>query len=125
MKSVVATIKGKKHIEFDKKTIPFDLVDKAYSIVIMSLMLIFISVFVLSLIEPEFQFTTILFEATSAFTTTGLSLGAAAEFSWAGKLVLILNMYIGRIGTLTMAFALSKRSNESQHQYPETTFMVG
>jgi len=40
-------------------------------------------------------------------------------------LVLTLDMYIGRIGTLTFAYALSKRVKETRHEYPETSFMVG
>jgi potassium uptake TrkH family protein len=125
IKSVIATIRGKKYIEFEKKTIPFELVDKSYSIVVMSLILIFISTFILSLLEPAQNLTTLMFESVSAFSTAGLSTGAPVTFSIAGKLVLILNMYIGRIGTLTLAFALSKRIKESRHQYPETYFMVG
>ena len=125
IKSVIATIRGKKHIEFEKKFIPFEIVDKAYSIVIMSLMMIFASTFVLSIIEPEFDLLTHLFESVSAFSTTGLSTGKISQYAWDGKLILILNMYIGRIGTLTLAYALSRRIKESMHQYPETYFMVG
>ena len=125
IKSVIATIQGKKHIEFEKKTIPFELVDKSYSIVVMSLMLIFISTFTLSLFEPMQNLTTLMLESISAFSTTGLSTGAPAEFSTGGKFMLVINMYVGRIGTLTLAFALSKRTKELPHQYPDTYFMVG
>ena len=125
MKSVMATIKGKQHIEFDKKTIPFSLVDKAYSIVVLSVGIIFISVFVLTLVEPETNFINIMFESISAFTTCGLSTNVQSAFSDAGKLVLIVNMYIGRIGTLTIAYALGQRNKESRHTYPETYFMIG
>ncbi len=125
IKSVVATVRGKKRIEFERKTIPFELVDKSYSIVVTSLILIFLSAFCLSLLEPNHGLATLLFESVSAFSTAGLSTGVPAEFSAGGKLVLALNMYIGRIGTLTLAFALSKRIKESRHQYPETYFMVG
>lgn len=125
IKSTLATIKGKKNIEFEKKTIPFEIVDKSYSIVIMSMLLIFISTFILALLEPSFRFLTIVFESISAFTTSGLSTGNIVHFGWAGKLVLVINMYIGRIGTLTLAFALSKRVKESKHEYPSTYFMVG
>ena len=41
------------------------------------------------------------------------------------KVVLILDMYIGRIGTLTLAFALTRHKKESQHQYPDLYLMVG
>ena len=125
IKSLFATIKGKERIEFNKKTIPFSLVDKSYSIVIMSLVIIFITVVTLGLIEPMIPLKNIIFESTSAFTTCGLSTGCIGSFSVAGKAVLTFNMYIGRIGTLTFAYALSKRTKESRHEYPETYFMVG
>ncbi len=125
MKSVMATIKGKQHIEFDRKTIPFSLVDKAYSIVVLSVGIIFASVFVLTLVEPETNFINIMFESISAFTTCGLSTNVQAAFSDMGKLVLIVDMYIGRIGTLTIAYALGQRNKESRHTYPETYFMIG
>jgi Trk-type K+ transport system membrane component len=125
IKSVFATIRGKKYIEFQKKMIPFELVDKSYSIVFTSLLLIIVSTFCLSLIEPANDFSHLLFETISAFSTCGLSTGCSAEFGWGGKAILVLNMYIGRIGTLTLAFALSRRIKEGKHQYPETYFMVG
>ncbi|MDR1345664.1 MAG: hypothetical protein LBK03_03045, partial [Bacteroidales bacterium] len=125
MKSVFATIRGKKHIEFQKKMIPFDLVDKSYSIVVMSLILILLSTFVFTIVEPNHSFEHLLFETVSAFSTCGLSTGTCTTFGWGGKAILVANMYIGRIGTLTLAFALSRRLKESKHQYPETYFMVG
>jgi potassium uptake TrkH family protein len=124
-KSVAATIRGRKSIEFQKKTIPFEMVDKAYSIVVMSMLIILISVFALSIAEPQFSFITLLFESVSSFSICGLSMGCTPELSEAGKLILIANMYIGRIGTLSIAFALARRVKEAQHQYPNTYFMVG
>lgn len=125
MKSMFATIRGKKYIEFQKKTIPFELVDKAYSIILMALIVIVVSTFVLTIVEPQIAFEKLLFESISAFSTCGLSNGACELIGLGGKIVLVLNMYIGRIGTLTLAFALSKRVKEAKHQYPDTHFMVG
>jgi len=124
-KSVAATIRGKNSIEFQKKTIPFEIVDKAYSIVVMSLIIIFISVFAFSIVEPQFTFLESLFECVSAFSICGLSMGCTPELSGAGKLILIINMYIGRIGTLSIAFALARRIKQAKHQYPNTYIMVG
>jgi potassium uptake TrkH family protein len=124
-KSVAATIRGKNSIEFHKKTIPFEIVDKAYSIVVMSILIIILSVFVLAIVEPSYSFITLLFESVSAFSICGLSMGITPELSDAGKLILILNMYIGRIGTLSIAFALARRIKQAKHQYPNTYFMVG
>lgn len=125
MKSVFATIKGKQHIEFDKKTIPFSIVDKAYSIVVLSIIIIFVSTFVLAIVEPKTNLINVLFESISAFTTCGLSTNCQFDFSNAGKLILVADMYVGRIGTLTIAYALGKRSMESRHTYPDTYIMVG
>jgi len=125
VKSVAATIRGKNSIEFQKKTIPFEIVDKAYSIVLMSLLIIFISVFTFSIVEPQLPFLTSLFECVSSFSICGLSMGSTPELSDAGKIILIINMYIGRIGTLSIAFALARRIKQAKHQYPNTYFMVG
>jgi len=125
IKSLFATIRGKSKIEFRKKTIPFQIVDKAYSIVVMSLVFIITSTILLTIIDPQIPLKNVMFEASSAFTTCGISTGCIDQFSNTGKLVLTLNMYIGRIGTLTFAYALSKRVKETRHEYPETYFMVG
>jgi len=124
-KSVIATIRGKQHIEFRKRTIPFELVDKSFSIMFMSALVIFISVFAISIFEPTVQFVNILFESVSAFATCGLSTGCTSSFSDPTKIILIIEMFIGRVGTLTFAFALSKRVKETNHIYPSTYFMVG
>lgn len=124
-KSVIATIRGKQRIEFQKRTIPFNIVDRAYSIVIMSILIIMIATFSLTITDPYFNFSNILFESISAFSTCGLSTGITPYFSSIGKYILVLLMFVGRIGTLTIAFAISNRSKESSHQYPTTSFMVG
>jgi Trk-type K+ transport system membrane component len=124
-KSVTATIRGKNSIEFQKKTIPFEIVNKAYSIVITSLFIILISVFAFSMAEPQLPFLTSLFECVSSFSICGLSMGCTPELSDTGKIILVMNMYIGRIGTLSIAFALARRIKQAKHQYPNTYFMVG
>ena len=125
IKSVIATIKGKERIEYDHRTISFSMVDKATSIVLMSFCFILVSCFAITLVQPDVQLEYALFETTSAFTTCGLSTGKCADWNWMSKLVLVGNMYIGRIGTLTLAFALTKRKKEATHQYPLLDVMVG
>ena len=125
LKSVWATVQGKKHIEFQHKTISYELVDKASSIVTMTFSFVLISIFMLTLVEPTASLQDAIFETTSAFATCGLSTGICAEWNTMAKVVLILDMYIGRIGTLTLAFALTRHKKESQHQYPDLYLMVG
>ncbi len=125
VKSVLATIQGKKSIEFQHKTISFELVDKANSIVTMTFTFIIVSCFMLTLVQPDATLKDAIFETTSAFTTCGLSSGICAEWNTLAKIILIINMYIGRIGTLTLAFALTKHKKESKHAYPDLYMMVG
>ncbi|MBR3572330.1 MAG: hypothetical protein IKN99_03670 [Bacteroidales bacterium] len=125
IKSVLATIQGKKNIEYKHRTIHFSLVDRAYSIILMSLAFILISCFLITLVQPDVSLNHAIFETTSAFTTCGLSSGAPADWCNAAKIILVINMYIGRIGTLTLAFALTKHRKESQHTYPNIYLMVG
>jgi len=124
-KSVAATVKGKKNIEFDHKSISPSLVEKATTIMMLSAMFILVSCFLLTVVEPDVQLLHALFETSSAFTTCGLSTGECANWNWMAKLILTINMYCGRIGTLTLAFALTRHKKESPHQYPDLYIMLG
>ena len=125
MRSVIATIQGKKNIEFDHKAISPTLVEKATTILLLSSAFILISCFLLTIVQSDVKLLHALFETSSAFTTCGLSTGECANWNWMSKLILIVNMYCGRIGTLTMAFALTRHKKESPHQYPDLYIMLG
>ena len=125
VKSAIATIKGEKTVVFFKRSLPFNTVDKAYSIALFSISMIFISTFFLSITEPGVRLMKLLFEEFSAFGTVGLSMGITASLSAAGKAIIIMSMFVGRIGTLTLAMALSTRVISSNYHYAETSVMVG
>ncbi len=125
VKSVIATVKGKKNIEFDHKAISSTLVERATTILMMSGTFILVSCFLLTVVQPDVDLLHALFETSSAFTTCGLSTGECANWNWMAKLILTVNMYCGRIGTLTMAFALTRHKKESPHQYPDLYIMLG
>ena len=65
------------------------------------------------------------YASCSIYPTCGLSTGECANWNWMAKLILIVNMYCGRIGTLTLAFALTRHKKESPHQYPDLYIMLG
>ena len=125
VKSVIATVKGRKDIEFNHKSISASLVERATTILMMSAAFILISCFLLTVVEPDVQLLHALFETSSAFTTCGLSTGECANWNWMAKVILTVNMYCGRIGTLTLAFALTRHKKESPHQYPDLYIMLG
>lgn len=125
LKSAIATIKGEKNVVFFKRTIPFSIVDRAYSIALFSIFIIFISAFLLTITEPEVPFIKLLFEEFSAYGTVGLSTGITSSLSEAGKSIIITSMFIGRIGSLTLAMALSSRAFYTKFKYAEASVMVG
>ncbi len=125
VKSAIATIKGEKTVVFFKRTVPFNTIDKAYSIALFSISVIFISTFFLSITEPGVDLMKLLFEEFSAFGTVGLSTGITASLTAAGKTIIIISMFVGRIGTLTLAMALSTRVISTKYRYAQTSMMVG
>jgi potassium uptake TrkH family protein len=124
-KSAVATIRGKKHIESFRHTISFETVDKAYSVALFSMMLIFLAIFLMTLAEPHFSLVSLAFEVISAFGTVGLSMGITPYLSEFGKLIITITMFIGRIGTLTLAIAFLKKATFSDYTYPRADIMIG
>jgi Trk-type K+ transport system membrane component len=73
----------------------------------------------------EFSFVDLAFEQVSAMGTVGLSTGLTHLLSPAGKMIISLSMFIGRVGTLTVAFALGGRALETHFKYPEGHTMIG
>ncbi len=125
IRSAISTIKGRKNVEIVKHTISNSTINKAFSIAMFSISLIFISTFLLSLTDPDKGFLNLLFEEISAFGTVGLSTGITSSLSYAGKIIIILSMYIGRIGTLTLALAITKRVVYTKYRYSEINVLVG
>jgi len=125
IRSAISTIKGRKNVEIVKHTISADTISRAYSIALFSISLIFISTFMLSFTEPDKNFISLLFEEISAFATVGLSTGITSSLSYAGKFIIICTMYIGRIGTLTLALAITKRIVYTKYRYSEINVLVG
>lgn len=123
------TIKGNDEIVVFKRKIPFDIVSRSLTIIMISVMVIFGVVGILSMTE-DFSFMEILFETISAFATVGTTLGITSELSLVGRITIIIVMFIGRLGPVTMAVALMvrKRDKDKQKvniQYPEEKIMVG
>jgi trk system potassium uptake protein TrkH len=114
----------KNHIEFHKREVHERSVDRAFAIIILSIVILGCSSLILYLLEPEKGALKILFECVSAFGTVGLSLGITSELSDLSKLLLILLMYMGRMGILTLLFALLRRTDTSAYRYPKENIVI-
>jgi trk system potassium uptake protein TrkH len=123
--SAWSTIRGKRNLELARYNIAWELLNKAFSIFIFSASFVFLCTFCMTLFDPTIEFLELLFEATSAFATVGLSTGITPGLSDPSKIILMLSMFVGRVGTLTLALALSQKVVSSHYKYPNAHFMVG
>ena len=126
---VLATIRSilieRTDIEIKGRRIPQDQVFKALSILTLSFCWIIISTFLLLLVEPDKSFIDIFFETVSSFTTLGLATQITPCLSIAGKILIMINMFIGRLGSLTFLLAFIRRKQErAEFQYPEERVMI-
>ncbi len=122
--TAIGTIKGKKSIEISKRTISNDLIFKAFAIFTFAASYNIIAIFFLSITESDIAIERLVFEQFSAFATVGLSMGVTPNLSIAGKLILIVTMFLGRIGLLTLALSLSTKVISTAYKYPTEHVMV-
>ncbi len=120
---IVAILRGKNQIRFFNRAIPLDLFEKAVVIFALSISWVLFATLVLVFTEQQ-NVLNIVFEIISAFGTVGLSCGITAKLTVVGKLIIILTMFFGRIGPMTLAIALAKRQ-EGNFKLPEENVMVG
>ena len=125
------TVRGGDHVQIFKRTISTVLRSRAYSVLLFFLVGNLVGVFVLTVTESHLvtsgstAFFDLAFEHVSAMGTVGLSTGITPLLSSWGKVVLAVAMFVGRVGTLTVAFAVGGRTSHSHFKYPEGHTMVG
>ncbi len=126
LQSVTATLKGKFDVEFFERKISPGTVVKSIAIFIISLIVVSGGLLILMRVEPDKSFLALAFETVSAFGTVGLSLGVTPFLSVLGKLTIITMMYLGRVGPLTLVFAVGSRVVlPSRVEYPEGKVLIG
>jgi trk system potassium uptake protein TrkH len=123
--TVWSQIKGKEDVIFFRNRLAFDTIYKALTVTFSGLFLVVIITMLLSITETGKDFLMILFEATSAFGTVGLSMGLTPELSPIGRILIIFTMFAGRVGPLTVAFAIAMRRKPDAFRYPKGKIMIG
>ena len=131
LSDVWRTVRGLDHVHLYKRTIGPMLRSRAYSVLMFFLLGNGLFLFILTITESpllssgQITFIDLIFEQVSAMGTVGLSTGVTPLLSPAGKIIISLSMFIGRVGTLTVAFALGGRAIKSHFKYPEGHTMIG
>jgi trk system potassium uptake protein len=122
--SVIAILTGNKDVVLFKRKIAESLIKRVMALVAVSMTLLFFVIFMLMMLEP-FSFEHLIFEAFSAFGTVGLSMGITPHLTEAGRILITMLMYFGRVGPLTFIFALSRFKLQSGFLYSEEKISVG
>jgi len=123
--AVVAQVKGKEDVIFFRQRILPHMIYKSLTVTMSGLALVMLVTMILTVTEAGAEFLTVLFEATSAFGTVGLSMGLTPTLSPIGKVIIALTMFAGRLGPLTIAFALAQRKQKEYYRYPKGKIMIG
>jgi trk system potassium uptake protein len=122
--SVFAFLKEKREIRIFRRTIDQNYIFKALAVSMISVLLVFTALFFLDMTEKNASFLAILFEVVSAFGTVGLSMGITGSLTAIGKWIIIIVMFVGKLGPLTLAFSLS-RPDKEKIRYPKEDILTG
>lgn len=123
--TVWSQIRGKVDVVLFRRRIVTETILKSMTVAFCGMVIVVMVTIILSITEPGHAFLMYLFEATSAFGTVGLSMGLTPDLSPIGRLVIVLTMFAGRLGPLTLAFAITKRNNLEAFQHPKGNIMIG
>ncbi|MDZ8106533.1 MAG: TrkH family potassium uptake protein [Nostoc sp. DedQUE12a] len=118
-------LQGKEEVLLYERKIAISLILKAVGVLVGSVATVILATIVISLTDPTLDFIQILFEVVSAFATVGLSTGITGTVSTAAKLVLIITMYVGRVGVLLLMSAILGDPRPTSIHYPEENLLVG
>jgi len=122
--AVLSQVAGKDDAEVFGRRIPKWQIYKSLAIAFMALALVMFMAFLLEITENA-SFLKVLFETVSAFGTVGLTMGLTPELTSAGRILIILTMFAGRLGPLTVALAMAKRRKRAVFRFPEENIIVG
>ena len=122
--AVWSAVTGRTRTEAFGREVPQELVNRAMAVVLLALGVVFVSAVVLTTTESP-PFINLLFEVVSAFGTVGLSTGVTPVLTPIGRILIVLLMFIGRLGPLTLMVALTLRQRDVKFRYPVEEIRIG
>ena len=116
--NVINTLRGRDHIEIRRRTIAKQSINRAFIIIFSSLVVVAFGVVILSIFEPNLPTQYAIFEVVSAFSTVGLSLNLTPDLTFISKITILIVMFIGRLGTITILSCFISNKGTQFYQYP-------
>lgn len=121
---IIAIIKGREDTEVYGKRISKDTVQKAILVFMLGIFIVLVVTLILTITEQA-SLESLIFEAVSAFGTVGLTLGVTPHLSIIGKIVIMITMYLGRVGPMTVMLAITRKKRKRDYRYPEDKILIG
>ena len=122
--TVVSTLRGREHAEAFGRRFNMNHVLRALAVVLLAIAFLATAILLLAYTEDT-DTLSVAFEAVSAFGTVGLSTGITPGLSEAGRVVVIVTMFVGRLGPLYVALALVQRQKPKEYRYPVESVRIG
>ncbi len=122
---VWANLRGSRGVNLFRRRLDDDVINKASNVVVISLLLAVCSVIFICFVQPGLPVEDVMFEVFSAIGTVGMSTGLTRDLSFASRIVVILLMYTGRIGSMSFALSFTERKKVAPVQLPVEKIMIG
>ncbi len=122
--NIFSLSKGKTRIDVARRTIPEASINKAFAVIMLSFLVIGAGSFLLIIFEPDKNFLHLSFEVFSAYCTVGLSVNLTSSLSDNSRIVLMLVMFLGRVGTLNLLISLMRQVVILPYTYPKESIMT-
>ena len=122
--AIVCALRGKRRVTAFGREIVTSQVQRAMVILFAGLIVVFVGVICLCFSDPDFPFKFLLFETISAFGVVGLSTGIVPDLSLEGRMILIIMMFVGRLGPIAIGLAFIQRNTISSHKEPVESIVI-
>lgn len=122
--NLVAVLRGKERVEVFSRQLSWDSIRRANATMLMYLIILFLGVFVLSILEPQASILALTFECTSALSTVGSSLDLTPTLGDASKLIVSLLMFVGRVGVITVMLGFIRPKKVTKYKYPKDNIII-
>lgn len=123
--TAISIIKGREDAEAFGRSFSKEVVYKAFVLLMIGVSIVMFVTMVLTVTEQGESFLSLLYESASAFGTAGLTMGVTQRLSLVGKLIIMISMYLGRVGPLTVVLALTRKTKKVGYKYPEGKILIG
>ncbi|MEF9950051.1 MAG: potassium transporter TrkG, partial [Mucinivorans sp.] len=125
VKNIFAATSASRRLEVHRRQVPTSSVARAFAVIVLSLITISVALVLLSLFDPEIPMVNLLYEAVSAISTVGLTLSTTPLLSEYSKIIIILLMFAGRVGLVSLLLVFVRRNTTPKpYTYPEENLLI-